>query len=253
MYRRVLIVAATEGFIVKGIETKLKNIGIDSVYSSPRMKDLEGKLNETDLVMLYTDDKAEEYATGLVYIKDRCAELDEQVIVIGSKMEFDTVNGFIPESQIFKFYERPLDMETLLTDIEKYLENEAQYARRKSILIVDDDVSYMSMVMDWLKDKYRVATVNSGMQAIKWLAKNHADLVLLDYEMPVTSGPQVREMIRSDDTVADLPVMFLTGKSDKESIMNVLALKPAGYQLKSNSKEQLLLNIEQFFLSQKKL
>ena len=144
-------------------------------------------------------------------------------------------------------------METLLNDIEKYLESEAQYARRKSILIVDDDVSYMSMVMDWLKEKYRVATVNSGMQAIKWLAKNHADLVLLDYEMPVTTGPQVLEMIRSDDTLADLPVMFLTGKSDKESIMNVLSLKPAGYQLKSNSKEQLLLNIEQFFLSQKKI
>ena len=253
MFRRVLIVAETEGFIVKGIETKLKNIGIESVYSSPRMKDLEGKLNETDLVMLYTDDNAAEYATSLVYIKDRCSELDEQVIVIGAKIEFDTVKGFIPESQIFKFYERPLDMETLLNDIEKYLESEAQYARRKSILIVDDDVSYMSMVMDWLKEKYRVATVNSGMQAIKWLAKNHADLVLLDYEMPVTTGPQVLEMIRSDDTLADLPVMFLTGKSDKESIMNVLSLKPAGYQLKSNSKEQLLLNIEQFFLSQKKI
>ena len=253
MFRRVLIVAETEGFIVKGIETKLKNIGIESVYSSPRMKDLEGKLNETDLVMLYTDDKAAEYATSFVYIKDRCAELDEQVIVIGAKIEFDTVKGFIPESQIFKFYERPLDMETLLNDIEKYLESEAQYARRKSILIVDDDVSYMSMVMDWMKEKYRVATVNSGMQAIKWLAKNHADLVLLDYEMPVTTGPQVLEMIRSDDTLADLPVMFLTGKSDKESIMNVLSLKPAGYQLKSNSKEQLLLNIEQFFLSQKKI
>ena len=253
MFRRVLIVAETEGFIVKGIETKLKNIGIESVYSSPRMKDLEGKLSETDLVMLYTDDNAAEYATSLVYIKDRCSELDEQVIVIGAKIEFDTVKGFIPESQIFKFYERPLDMETLLNDIEKYLESEAQYARRKSILIVDDDVSYMSMVMDWMKEKYRVATVNSGMQAIKWLAKNHADLVLLDYEMPVTTGPQVLEMIRSDDTLADLPVMFLTGKSDKESIMNVLSLKPAGYQLKSNSKEQLLLNIEQFFLSQKKI
>jgi len=253
MFRRVLIVAATEGFIVKGIETKLKNIGVDSVYSSPWMKDLDGKLSETDLVLFYTDDKAAEYATGLVYIKDRCAELDEQVIVIGAKLEFDIIKGFIPESQIFKFYERPLDMDELLNDIEKYLENEAQYARRKSILIVDDDVNYMSMVMDWLKDKYRVATVNSGMQAIKWLAKNHADLILLDYEMPVTTGPQVLEMIRSDDTLADLPVMFLTGKSDRESIMNVLALKPAGYQLKSNSKEQLLLNIEQFFLAQKKL
>lgn len=253
MFRKVLIVAETEGFIVKGIETKLKNIGIESVYSPPRMKDLDGRLDGTDLVMLYTDDKVEEYATGLVYIKDRCAELDKQVIVIGSKPEYETVKGFIPESRIFRFYERPLDMETLLNDIEKYLENEAQYARRKSILIVDDDVSFMSMVMDWLKDKYRVATVNSGMQAITWLAKNNADLILLDYEMPVTSGPQVLQMLRSDAATADLPVMFLTGKSDKESIMNVLSLKPAGYQLKSNSKEQLLLNIEDFFLSQKKL
>jgi CheY-like chemotaxis protein len=247
----VLIVAETEGFIVKGIETKLKNIGIESVYSSPRMKDLEGKLNETDLVMLYTDDKAAEYATSLVYIKDRCAELDEQVIVIGAKIEFDIVKGFIPESHIFKFYERPLDMETLLNDIEKYLESEAQYARRKSILIVDDDVSYMSMVMDWLKEKYRVSTVNSGIQAIKWLAKNHADLVLLDYEMPVTTGPQVLEMIRSDDTLADLPVMFLTGKSDKESVMQVVSLKPEGYFLKNIQKDELLEKLNEFFILQK--
>ncbi len=253
MFRKLLIVASTEGFIVKGIETKLKNIGIESVYSSPRTNDLDGRLSGTDLVILYTDDKVEQYATGLVYIKDRCAELDEQVIVIGSKLEFEAVGGFIPDNCIFKFYERPLDMETLLTDIEKYLENESQYARRKSILIVDDDVSFMSMVMDWLKDKYRVFTVNSGMQAITWLAKNNADLILLDYEMPVTSGPQVLQMLRSDVETADLPVMFLTGKSDKESIMNVLALKPAGYQLKSNSKDQLLLNIEAFFLSQKKV
>ena len=41
MFRRVLIVASAEGFIVKGLETKLKNIGVESVYSSPRLKDLE--------------------------------------------------------------------------------------------------------------------------------------------------------------------------------------------------------------------
>lgn len=251
MFRRVLIVASAEGFIVKGLETKLKNIGVESVYSSPRMKDLDGKLSETDLVILYTDEKVTEYATGLVYIKDRCAELDEKVIVIGVKPEFETVKGYIPQNNIFGFYERPLDMETLLNDIEKYLEDEAQYARRKSILIVDDDVSFMSMINDWLKDRYRVSMANSGMQAIKWLAKNHADLILLDYEMPVTSGPQVLEMIRSDVAMGDLPVMFLTGKSDKESIMKVLALKPVGYLLKTITKDQLRLNIDDYFLSKK--
>ncbi len=251
MFHRVLIVASNEGFIIKGLETKLQNIGVESVFSSPRMKDLDGKLDDTDLVILYTDEKVDEYATGLVYIKDRCTELDKQVIVIGVKLEFDTVRGFIPDRCLFKFYERPLDMETLLNDIEGFLEGEAQYARRKSILIVDDDVSFMSMIMEWLKDRYRVSMANSGMQAITWLVKNHADLILLDYEMPVTSGPQVLEMIRSDAQMSDLPVMFLTGKSDKESIMKVLALKPAGYLLKTNSKDQLLQNIDEYFISQR--
>ena len=253
MFRRVLIVASAEGFIVKGLETKLQNIGVESVYSSPRMKDLEDKLSETNLVILYTDEKVAEYAPGLVYIKDRCAELDEQVIVIGARSEFESVKGYIPDSCVYRFYERPLDMETLLNDIEMYLEREAQYERRKSILIVDDDVSYMSMIMEWLKDKYRVSMANSGMQAITWLAQNHADLILLDYEMPVTSGPQVLEMIRSDVSTADLPVMFLTGKGDKESIMKVLALKPVGYQLKTITKDQLRKNIADYFLSQKRV
>ena len=253
MFRRVLIVASAEGFIVKGLETKLQNIGVESVYSSPKMKDLEGKFSETNLVILYTDEKVAEYAPGLVYIKDRCAELDEQVIVIGARSEFEDVKGYIPDNCLFMFYERPLDMESLLNDIENYLEREAQYERRKSILIVDDDVSYMSMIMEWLKDKYRVSMANSGMQAITWLAQNHADLILLDYEMPVTSGPQVLEMIRSDVSTADLPVMFLTGKGDKESIMKVLALKPVGYQLKTITKDQLRKNIADYFLSQKRV
>jgi CheY-like chemotaxis protein len=71
--------------------------------------------------------------------------------------------------------------------------------------------------------------------------------------MPVTSGPQVLEMIRSDASTADLPVMFLTGKGDKESIMKVLALKPVGYQLKTITKDQLRKNIADYFLSQKRV
>ena len=142
-------------------------------------------------------------------------------------------------------------MEKLMTDLEAYMEDESQQARRKSILIVDDDVAYMTMITDWLKDKYRISLANSGMQAITWLAKNKADLILLDYEMPITPGPQVLEMIRSDALLADIPVMFLTGKGDKESIMKVLALKPVGYQLKSIDRNRLRENIANFFASQK--
>ncbi len=251
MFKRILVVAETEGFIVKGLETKLKGIDVQPVYAALKVKDLQRYCENTDLVIIFTDDNIAGRADALVFLKDHCSETDKEVAVIGTKEEYDTLKKFIPESLIFKLYERPIDMEVLTTEMEKYLGEESSHARKKNILIVDDDVSYMSMIMDWLKDKYRVSLANSGMQAITWLAKNHADLILLDYEMPITTGPQVLEMIRSDASMADIPVMFLTGKGDKESIMKVLALKPVGYQLKSINRKQLRDNIETFFATQK--
>ena len=92
---------------------------------------------------------------------------------------------------------------------------------------------------------------NSGLQAIKWLGKNKVDLILLDHEMPVTSGPQVLEMLRSDSETCNIPVIFLTGKGDKESVMAVVALRPDGYFLKGIQKEELLEKIQEFFILHK--
>ena len=122
---------------------------------------------------------------------------------------------------------------------------------KKNILIVDDDPNYMGLIREWLKGKYKVFMANSGMQAIKWLGKNKADLILLDHEMPVTSGPQVLEMLRSESETRTIPVMFLTGKGDKESVMQVLSLKPEGYFLKNISREELLEKLDEFFILHK--
>ena len=102
-----------------------------------------------------------------------------------------------------------------------------------------------------MKGTYKVSMANSGLQAIKFLGKNKVDLILLDHEMPVTSGPQVLEMLRSEEETKDIPVMFLTGKSDKESVMAVVALKPEGYFLKTITKEELLEKLAEFFVLRK--
>ena len=117
--------------------------------------------------------------------------------------------------------------------------------------MVDDDATYLNLVRDWLKDSYRVSVVSSGLQAIKWLGNNKVDLILLDHEMPVTSGPQVLEMLRSDAETASIPVMFLTGKSDKQSVMQVVNLKPEGYMLKNIDKDELLQKLDTFFRKQR--
>ena len=250
MDKRAIIVSTTETFTVRGLQMKLKSIGMDPVFSTPKLNELEPLCEDMDIFILYTDDAIGRAADALVYIKDKSLSRDKQIVVIGAATEYEIVKKMIPESCIYKFYERPLDMDSFLNDMENFLTKAANQEKRKSILIVDDDVSYMTMIMDWLKDNYRVSLANSGMQAITWLAKNHADLILLDYEMPVTSGPQVLEMIRSDAETSDIPVMFLTGKGDKESIMKVLAFKPAGYLLKTIDKKGLRENLANYFTTQ---
>ena len=66
--------------------------------------------------------------------------------------------------------------------------------------------------------------------------------------MPVTSGPQVLEMLRSDPETRKIPVIFLTGKSDKDSVMSVVSLKPEGYLLKTIDKKELLDKLDEYFI-----
>lgn len=124
--------------------------------------------------------------------------------------------------------------------------------RKKTVLIVDDDITYMRTVYEWLKESYHVGMAANGVQAISYLAKNKADLILLDYEMPIANGPQVLSMLKNDSGTGEIPVMFLTGHSDKESVMSVIDLKPVDYLLKSIDKGTLLEKLDSFFKKSKK-
>ncbi len=248
MGHNILFISGSETFIVKGIEAKLKGIGANPVYSSPERKEVEEKAVAIDLIILYMDEALEDSRQTMEYLADITSFRGGRIIVIGTRAEYETVLKWIPRDRILAHCDRPLDTERFLDTIESFYQDVKKQVRRKSVLIVDDDVQYMGMIMDWLKDKYRVLMANSGMQAITTLATSHVDLILLDYEMPVTTGPQVLEMIKSEPNTAGIPVFFLTGNGEKESILKVLALKPAGYLLKTIEKQGLLDTLNKYFL-----
>lgn len=251
MERNILLISDSKGLIVRGIETKLQGLGIHTASASTDLLDLKKHSEKTDLIILYKEDPEENILATLFYIKERCVSENARLIVIGSEdKDFDEVKGVISENHIVKCFRRPFQMDRFLDAVEDYYEAVTRYERKKNILIVDDDANYLNMINDWLKGTYRVAMVASGVHAITWLATNRTDLILLDYEMPITSGPQVLEMIKSQPDTANIPVMFLTGKGDRESIMKVLALKPAGYLLKTIDKEGLLKTLDDFFRAQ---
>lgn len=111
---------------------------------------------------------------------------------------------------------------------------------RRHILVVDDNAMMLKMLKEHLHDQYDVATAASGRVALKFLEKKTTDLILLDYEMPEESGPDVLEKLRASELTKDIPVIFLTGVTDTKKVKEVLSLKPQSYLLKPVDREKLL-------------
>lgn len=123
--------------------------------------------------------------------------------------------------------------------------------KRKRVLVIDDEPLMLRSIKTWLGDGFQVSLLNSATSAAAFLAKHTVDLILLDYEMPVMTGSQLLEKLRKGATTHDIPVIFLTSKDDKETVMKVMAMKPDGYLLKSGKPEDIRKSVEDFFCGQK--
>ena len=218
---------------------------------TPKIKEVNEYRNQTDIFLVYAGDYVSECTDLFVYLKDICSEDEKMISIIGYSPEIAEVETIVSSNLVALRVERPFDMKVMVSNMEKLREADEERKMGKHILLIDDDLAYLKMVQGWLAPQYRVTIAKSGMQAITYIANHVPDLILLDYEMPITSGPQVMEMIRSEPNSEGIPIIFLTGKSDKESVMSVMALKPQGYMLKSMPKEEILKTIDNFFKTRK--
>ena len=114
---------------------------------------------------------------------------------------------------------------------------------RKHILIVDDDVNMLKMLRMFLQEDYKVSIVDSGKLALDFVVKYTPDLILLDYMMPLFDGPHVMEILRKREETRKVPILFLTSVTDRDKIIQCLALNPQGYIIKPVSREDLLTRV----------
>lgn len=169
---------------------------------------------------------------------------------------FDTGEGYFSYCVIAPHLSENIDVPSIkpanaLDEIEKFLKinevRQKETINKKKILVVDDSDVMLQAMKELLGKEYDVSFADSGLSAIRSLTLNRPDLILLDYEMPVCNGRQVLEMIRSEKDFADISVIFLTGRVDKESVKKVLALKPAGYLSKNLKPDEIKENIDEYF------
>ena len=144
--------------------------------------------------------------------------------------------------------------ENAMSEIKNYLKetHKTQKNQKKKILVVDDSEVVQKAMTDLLSVDYAVEVAKSGIAAIRCMTIGRPDLVLLDYEMPICNGSEVLEMMRSEEDLADIPVYFLTGNVQRETVQKVISLKPAGYLVKTLKPDEIKKSIDDYFKKKSK-
>lgn len=126
--------------------------------------------------------------------------------------------------------------------------NDPDRVRRKHILAVDDSAQQLIQIKEHLKEFYEVTVVGSGKAALRFLERNRVDLILLDYLMPEMDGPEVFRILKEHAYLSDIPVVFLTGVKEKDTVIKTLIeLKPQGYIVKPARQSELVAKIIDVF------
>ncbi len=270
---KVLFLMEKSSIVIKGLEKRINAEEYETASIVENFDKIEEYAKDAGVFVVYNPQSILDVKYGqknIVLIKDQAKDNNCNIIFVGEIGDKENITKEYPEFVASRWMVRPVDPDEFVTIVEEELRDHEKRLERKNysemdskvnetldvrdvhlsvkngggdkkrILIVDDDPSYAGMVKNWIKDRYKTDVVTAGMQAISFLLKKPVDLILLDYEMPVVDGPQVLQMLRQEPVTKDIPVVFLTGVSSREGVSRVMELKPAGYILKSTTRENLM-------------
>ncbi len=104
-----------------------------------------------------------------------------------------------------------------------------------SILIVDDVKSMRRIAQKMLRNLKIgkvLHTAENGMEGLNILHSVNIDLAIIDWKMPIMSGADLLENIRQDRLLRDIPVLMVTGESEKDIVLDVAEIEVNGYLIK---------------------
>ena len=116
---------------------------------------------------------------------------------------------------------------------------------RHKILIVDDTPRNLQLLGNTLKEqKYQVEFAIDGNNALDWIGKTDFDLILLDIMMPGMNGYELCKNIRNIKRYRKIPIIFLTAKTDPDSIVAGFEAGAQDYITKPFNTVELLLRVK---------
>lgn len=116
-------------------------------------------------------------------------------------------------------------------------------AYEQTILIVDDTSTNIEILLDLLKG-YDLLVATNGHNALEIAKNEKLDLILLDIMMPEMDGYEVCERLKSNPNTSDIPIMFITAKTDEESIEKGFEVGALDYVAKPFKPKELISRVK---------
>ena len=115
---------------------------------------------------------------------------------------------------------------------------------RARVLVADDSLVIRSVLRKQLEDYgHEVIEADDGVAALRAVQERPPDIILLDVEMPNLDGHQVLAELRKHPETAEIPVVFLTGRSSTEDVVEGLRLGAHDYLAKPFEPAELIARV----------
>ena len=123
-------------------------------------------------------------------------------------------------------------------------ENGEVKKKNPAVLLVDDVPKNLQVLGSTLsKEGYRIAAAMNGKKALEMIEKTRPDLILLDVMMPEMDGFETCQILKSRPETRDIPVIFLTAKTETEDIIKGFELGAVDYISKPFNSSELLVRV----------
>jgi len=116
----------------------------------------------------------------------------------------------------------------------------------KIIFIVDDQETNRILAKQALDDRYKTYAIPSADKMFEMLERITPNLILLDIEMPGMNGYDALNLMKMDDKQKDIPVIFLTAKNTRDSVIQGAESGANSYIVKPFKPSLLMERVKQY-------
>lgn len=209
------------------------------------------KMSTPDLIVMSLIDMDEVHRNIFILFCDKYERIP--VLSIGKPTELHRFEDLTKTEQFYSL-ERPVQVTAIFNKVCEILNTSGVSKKTgdvekgkegtRVIMIVDDNPVQLRILRLTLSDSFKLLLASSGQDALDKLEEERPDMIFLDYEMPEMDGKETLKRIRQNKKFKDIPVVFLTSVNDRNKIIEVMNLNPAGYLLKPVTQQTIFETVE---------